>query len=251
MIQKEAVRLEAMTPPSVDKKVTFSPRGFGLVGALPDGTASVTVGAFEGTATLRAKAKVPAREAKAVAEGFTLERKYWLVSGDERKPIDASSATGPNRIAQGSVVYVELSPLRLAGRPGGLRRSATRSSLTPCPPGSRRRGGQGVPRRLTRAAACARVPEAAHVLGEAGRVLPRGAGVVGTGSGAHRRLRHARGLRGIVHCAAGHVQGHVLVEGARAHRVGGPHRRAVVGHAVIRLRRRRCPAGHDGVRPRS
>jgi uncharacterized protein YfaS (alpha-2-macroglobulin family) len=87
----------------VNVKADFTARGTGLVTALPDGTTSVTVGAFDGVAILRAKAKMPAKSAPAASDGFSLNRRYFLVSGDSKTEL-APGAT----VAQGSIVYVEL-----------------------------------------------------------------------------------------------------------------------------------------------
>ena len=130
LLEKDAARLGVLKPPSVSAgsaKVELSPRGLGLAAALSDGTHTVTVGAFDGVATLRARARLAPADAPPLAEGFSLERRYWLVSGDTKTPLDAGAS-----VAQGSVVYVELS-LKLNGARD--HRSAYAVLVDPIPAG--------------------------------------------------------------------------------------------------------------------
>lgn len=112
LIEREAARLEVLRPPTVtagSAKVELRPRGVGLAAALPDQTASVIVGSFDGVATLRAVVRLPAADAPPLAEGFALERRYWLLEGDRKTELPPGAS-----VAQGSLVYVELA-LRLNG----------------------------------------------------------------------------------------------------------------------------------------
>ncbi len=113
MIEGDAARLGVLKPPSVEvggAKIELAPRGLGLAAKLPDNSATAKVGSFDGVATLRGVLRTNAADAPALAEGFTLERRYWLVSGDQKTPLDAGAS-----VAQGTTVYVELT-LSLNGR---------------------------------------------------------------------------------------------------------------------------------------
>lgn len=113
VIEKDAARLGVLKPPSVDvggAKVELAPRGLGVATTLPDNTTAAKVGAFDGVATLRGVLRLDANAAPAVAEGFTLERRYWLISGDQKTPLDAGAS-----VAQGATIFVELA-LSLNGR---------------------------------------------------------------------------------------------------------------------------------------
>ncbi len=105
LVVSDAKNMTAMKPPSVEGAgtVKFARRGAGLVASLADGTASVTVGAFDGVATLRAKRTLPAALAPAVADGFTIERRYWSIGSGTKKPIAAGGS-----VAQGDLVWVQL-----------------------------------------------------------------------------------------------------------------------------------------------
>ena len=105
LVVADAKATAAMKPPSVDGAGTVKlvRRGAGLVALLADGTASVTVGAFDGVATLRARRTLPAASAPAVAEGFTIERRYWSIGSGTKKAIPAGGS-----VAQGDLVWVQL-----------------------------------------------------------------------------------------------------------------------------------------------
>jgi uncharacterized protein YfaS (alpha-2-macroglobulin family) len=98
-----------MTPPKVDAAgrdggaATFVARGSGLVAALKDGTSTVTVGAFDGIATVRARRAVPLADAPALTDGFGIERRYWSVGSGAKTPLAPGAA-----VAQGDVVWVQL-----------------------------------------------------------------------------------------------------------------------------------------------
>ncbi len=94
-----------MTAPKVDGagEVTFVPRGSGLVARVKDGTNSISVGSFDGIASLRARRQVPLKDAPARADGFTIERKYWSVGSGAKTPIAPGAA-----VAQGDVIWVQL-----------------------------------------------------------------------------------------------------------------------------------------------
>ena len=105
LIARDVAATVAMTPPSLTgvDGVTFAPRGTGLVARLKDGTATVTVGSFDGTATFAAKRKTPATTAPAIADGFSLERRYWSVGSGSKTPLAPGAA-----VAQGDVIWVQL-----------------------------------------------------------------------------------------------------------------------------------------------
>lgn len=113
LLEKDAARLGVLKPPTVQAgsaKVELAPRGLGLVASLPDGTSTATVGTFDGVATLRGVVRMAPADAPPIAEGFKLERHYWLISGDQKTPLDAGAS-----VAQGATVFVELA-LSLNGR---------------------------------------------------------------------------------------------------------------------------------------
>lgn len=115
LLPQDVKTTQAMTPPKVDGAgdVTFAPRGTGLVARLKDGTRSVTLGAFGGTATLRARQKTPLKDLAAVADGFEIARRYWSIGSGSKTPIEAGAA-----VAQGDLVWVQLT-LDLKGEPRG------------------------------------------------------------------------------------------------------------------------------------
>ena len=118
LVVAEAKTTAAMKPPTVvgAGTVTFARRGAGLIAMLTDGTASVTVSAFDGVATLRARRTVPADSAPAVADGFKIERKYWSIGSGTPRAIAVGGS-----VAQGDLVWVQL-VVDLNGAP--LERSA-------------------------------------------------------------------------------------------------------------------------------
>jgi uncharacterized protein YfaS (alpha-2-macroglobulin family) len=115
LVEKDVAATAAMTPPTVDGAgpVAFVARGTGLVTRLKDGSGTVTVGSFDGVATLSAKRKTPAKTAPAVAEGFSLERRYWSVGSGSKTPLAPGAA-----VAQGDIIWVQLVMNLQGGRPG-------------------------------------------------------------------------------------------------------------------------------------
>lgn len=108
LVERDARALRAMPPPAVrldgGGSARLVPRGAGLAAALAPGVRAVTVGAFDGQAELRARVRVPLAAARPVAEGMSIERRYWrLLPGGERRLLGAG-----DRIAQGEEVFVEL-----------------------------------------------------------------------------------------------------------------------------------------------
>jgi hypothetical protein len=118
----QAKDARAMAAPSVDGagKVSFAPRGAGLVARLPEGTSKVKLGAFTGVATLTASVQMPYASAPSINEGFAIGRKYFAVGSGamiELKPGDV--------VHQGDVVFVQLQvDLQEDKRWGRDRRSA-------------------------------------------------------------------------------------------------------------------------------
>ena len=105
LVVADAKKVATMKAPKVDGAgtVAFARRGAGLAASLADGTTSVTVAAFDGVATLRAKRVVPAASAPVVADGFLIQRKYWSIGSGTRRQITAGM-----KIAQGDLVQVQL-----------------------------------------------------------------------------------------------------------------------------------------------
>jgi uncharacterized protein YfaS (alpha-2-macroglobulin family) len=85
--------------------VRLVPRGGGLAVTLAPSVRAVKVAAgFEGQAELRARVRIPAAKAPAVANGMSIERRYHrLLPGGQRKPVQPG-----DRIAQGEELFVEL-----------------------------------------------------------------------------------------------------------------------------------------------
>jgi hypothetical protein len=108
LVERDAKALRGGAAPSVDVEggaaPRLAPRGGGLAATLAPTVRAVKVGAFEGQAELRARVRVPAAKAPPVAEGMSVERRYYrLLPGGEKRPL----APG-EKVPQGSEVYVEL-----------------------------------------------------------------------------------------------------------------------------------------------
>lgn len=107
LIERDAKELKSLPPPNVQlasgAKVSFAPRGGGLVATLPPGTGKLKVEGFEGVATLRAQVQTPLDKVQPVAEGMSIERRYYVLREGGRQELEAGQ-----KVAQGEEVYVEL-----------------------------------------------------------------------------------------------------------------------------------------------
>ncbi len=105
LIERDAKALRRLPPPQVEgvQNVSFKPRGAGLVAVLPPGTQSLRVGSFDGVATLRAEVLTPALDAKPLEQGMSVQRRYFLLTPEGRKPLENTEA-----VPQGAELFVEL-----------------------------------------------------------------------------------------------------------------------------------------------
>jgi alpha-2-macroglobulin len=108
LVERDARALEHAPPPRVEGEGGSIPalelRGAARWARLPLTVKSVHVAAFDGQAELRARVRVPLSAVKPVAEGMSVERRYYrLLPGGERKPLGAGDV-----LAQGEEVFVEL-----------------------------------------------------------------------------------------------------------------------------------------------
>lgn len=106
LIERDAKAFKQLPPPEVKGtkgKVSFSPRGMGLVATLEPGTRSVNVGSFDGVATLRATSLTPLPDVQPRAEGMSIQRRYWVLRPSGKVPLASGEA-----VSQGEEVFVEL-----------------------------------------------------------------------------------------------------------------------------------------------
>jgi hypothetical protein len=106
LIERDAKAFKQLPPPEVKGtkgKVSFAPRGMGLVATLEPGTRLVQVGSFDGVATLRATTLTPLADVQPRAEGMSIQRRYWVLRESGKVPL----ASG-EEVAQGEEVFVEL-----------------------------------------------------------------------------------------------------------------------------------------------
>ncbi|MCA3013448.1 MAG: alpha-2-macroglobulin, partial [Myxococcaceae bacterium] len=120
LVERDIKAMKRLTPPSLEgTTAALAPSGFGLAATLEPSAARVTVGAFDGVATWRAKVRTPLEDVQARGAGLALARAYFTLEGDKKVPL-----TGP--VKQGADVYVELT---LDARPDDRWRSV-RSAYT-------------------------------------------------------------------------------------------------------------------------
>ncbi|HVG62830.1 MAG TPA: alpha-2-macroglobulin family protein, partial [Hyalangium sp.] len=106
LIERDAKAFKQLPPPEVKGakgKVSFSPRGMGLVATLEPGTRSVNVGSFDGVATLRASSLTPLPDVQPRTEGMSIQRRYWVLRESGKVPLASGEA-----VSQGEEVFVEL-----------------------------------------------------------------------------------------------------------------------------------------------
>ncbi|HSP80668.1 MAG TPA: alpha-2-macroglobulin, partial [Myxococcaceae bacterium] len=104
LIERDAKEFRKLAPPEVKgTKARFVPRGMGLVAKLEPGTRLVDVAAFEGVASLRARAATPLADVKPLSEGMSIERGYWVLREGGKGRLQPGDS-----VSQGEEVYVEL-----------------------------------------------------------------------------------------------------------------------------------------------
>jgi uncharacterized protein YfaS (alpha-2-macroglobulin family) len=108
LVERDARSRETAPAPKVEAEGGQVPplevRGAARWARLPAGVRAVQVAEFDGQAELRARIRVPLASVKPIAEGMSVERRYYrLLPGGEKKPL------GPGDIVtQGEEVFVEL-----------------------------------------------------------------------------------------------------------------------------------------------
>jgi hypothetical protein len=135
LVERDAKEMKAATPPPVEVEggagARLLPRGAGLAAALGTGVRAVKVGAFDGQAELRARVRVPLASSRPVAEGMSIERRYYRLSPDGSK-----RELGPgDAVTQGGEVFVELTLDAHEGEPWRSLRSAYYVVEDPIPAG--------------------------------------------------------------------------------------------------------------------
>ena len=106
LVERDAKAFKQLAPPEVKGAkgtVSFAPRGMGLVATLEPGTRSVSVASFEGVATLHATTLTPLSDVQPLAEGMSIQRKYWVLRPEGKVELAAGES-----VAQGEEVFVEL-----------------------------------------------------------------------------------------------------------------------------------------------
>ena len=106
MIERDAKAMRKLAPPRITGTATpvrFTPRGTGLVSPVDIQTRSLEVGAFEGVAVLTAHVKTPADDLKALDQGMSIARHYYVLREGQRQALRPSDS-----VTQGEDVYVEL-----------------------------------------------------------------------------------------------------------------------------------------------
>ena len=124
LVERDARAMKESPAPTVEAEGGAVPplevRGAGRWVRLPPTVKAVRVGDFEGQAELRARVRVPLSLARPVAEGMSVERRYYrLLPGGERKPLSEGDV-----LAQGEEVFVELTLDAHEGEPWRSLRSA-------------------------------------------------------------------------------------------------------------------------------
>jgi len=106
LIGRDAKDLQRRSPPAVDAAgaaITLTPRGLGLAAAVDPKVTHVSVGAFEGVATLKAQVRTPLASVQAESHGMQIERTYYAIREAGLVKLGPESPVG-----QGEDVYVEL-----------------------------------------------------------------------------------------------------------------------------------------------
>jgi hypothetical protein len=108
LIERDARAMRNAPPPAVEVEggpaPRFSPRAGGVAARLDPKVRAVKVASFDGQAELVAKVRVPAAKAPAVAEGMSIQRRYYrLLPSGARKPLEPGE-----KVTQGEEVFVEL-----------------------------------------------------------------------------------------------------------------------------------------------
>jgi uncharacterized protein YfaS (alpha-2-macroglobulin family) len=135
LVERDARALRSGPPPSVEVEGGAAPRltsrGGGLAATLDTRARAVQVGAFEGQAELRARVRVPAGAAPALAEGMSIVRTYHRLSaGGGHRPLEPGE-----KVAQGEELFVELTLDAHEGEPWRSLRSAYYVVEDPVPAG--------------------------------------------------------------------------------------------------------------------
>jgi uncharacterized protein YfaS (alpha-2-macroglobulin family) len=108
LVERDAKAMKTLPSPKVDGEGGSVPalevRGAARWAKLPATVKAIKVAEFDGQAVLTARVHVPLASVKPVAEGMSVERRYYkLLPGGEKKPVAAG-----DKITQGEEVFVEL-----------------------------------------------------------------------------------------------------------------------------------------------
>jgi hypothetical protein len=135
LVERDAKAMRGGAAPAVEAEgggpVRLSAKGGGVAATLAPTVRAVKVAAFDGQAELRARVRVPAAKAPAVAQGMSIERRYWrLLADGTRRSVEPGE-----RLAQGEEVFVELTLDAHEGEPWRSLRSAYYVVEDPVPAG--------------------------------------------------------------------------------------------------------------------
>lgn len=104
LIERDIKAMKRLSPPTVEgAQVELVPSGLGLAAAVDPGANQLTVGAFDGVATWKARVRVPLENVQPRGEGMTIARAYFVLRGDQKVALGAGEP-----VKQGEDVFVEL-----------------------------------------------------------------------------------------------------------------------------------------------
>lgn len=104
LVERDIKAMKRLSPPSVEgAQVQLVPAGLGLTSAVEPSAGTLTVGAFDGVATWKARVRVPLENVQPKGEGMTLARAYFALRGDQKVPLKPGES-----VKQGEDLYVEL-----------------------------------------------------------------------------------------------------------------------------------------------
>ncbi|MBI2376790.1 MAG: alpha-2-macroglobulin [Deltaproteobacteria bacterium] len=108
LLERDAKSMRKLPAPELvvdgtKRKVGLAPRAGGLVGQLEASARTVTVGGFDGVASLSAKVAVPIAKLAPVDSSMKIERKYYAIRQSALVPLGSSDA-----VFEGEEIFVEL-----------------------------------------------------------------------------------------------------------------------------------------------
>ena len=103
LIERDIKAMKRLAPPTVEgAQVELVPAGLGLTASVDLSANQLTVGAFEGVATWKARVRVPLELVQPKGEGMSIARAYFVLRGDQKVALKDGES-----VKQGEDVYVE------------------------------------------------------------------------------------------------------------------------------------------------